>query len=152
TYVHTKHNAENRIVLETRDEKGKPEPWTWVRTQGKGRIFYTAWGHDERTWSNPGFRALVERGIRWAVGKDPTTVVAAAQPAAQPASTSSGPPKMTPKRTDVKPFEYMDAKVPFYPPGPTWGKQSEPLSKMQKPLDAEESQKHLVTPVGFEAK
>src|SRR6476660_6107447 len=28
TYVHTKHNDENRIVLETRDEKGKPEPWT----------------------------------------------------------------------------------------------------------------------------
>ena len=22
------------------------EPWTWVRTQGKGRVFYTAWGHD----------------------------------------------------------------------------------------------------------
>ena len=48
TYVHTKHNA-NRIVLsERRDTKGA-EPYTWVREHGKGRVFYTAWGHDERT-------------------------------------------------------------------------------------------------------
>ena len=32
TYVHTKHNTENRTVLEMRDT----EPYTWVRTQGKG--------------------------------------------------------------------------------------------------------------------
>ena len=145
TYVHTKHNPENRTILEYHDEKGQKEPWTWVRTQGKGRVFYTAWGHDERTWSNPGFNNLVERGIRWAVGRDPTTTVAAQTPA------STGPPKMTPKRTDVKPFEYAEAKVPFYAP-PGRGGKNEPLSKMQKPLDAEESQKHLVTPVGFEAK
>ncbi|HEX3314115.1 MAG TPA: PVC-type heme-binding CxxCH protein, partial [Gemmataceae bacterium] len=144
--VHAKHNPENRTVLEYRDEKGKKEPWTWVRMQGKGHVFYTAWGHDERTWSNPGFKPLVERGIRWAVGKDPTVTVAFTAP------IDTRPPEMTSKRSDVKPFEYQDAKVPFYPPGPTWGKQTEPLSKMQKPLDAEESQKHLVTPVGFEAK
>ena len=50
------------------------EPWTWVRTQGKGRVFYTAWGHDQRTWSNPGFQNLVERGIRWATRRDPANV------------------------------------------------------------------------------
>ena len=37
------------------------EPYTWVRTHGKGRVFYTAFGHDERTWSNPGFQQLVEQ-------------------------------------------------------------------------------------------
>jgi uncharacterized protein len=146
TYVHTKHNAENRTVLEYHDEKGQKEPWTWVRTQGKGRVFYTAWGHDERTWSNPGFNNLVERGIRWAVGKDPTVVVAALD------SRPGVPPAMTPKRTDVKPFEYVPAKVPFYAPPEARSGKNEPLSTMQKPLDAEESQKHLVTPVGFEAK
>ena len=46
----------------------RPEPWTWIRTQGKGRVFYTAWGHDQRTFGNPGFHNLVERGIRWAIG------------------------------------------------------------------------------------
>ena len=66
SYVHTKHNT-NRIVLaERRDENGS-EPYTWVRQAGKGRVFYTAWGHDQRTWSNPQFIALIDSGIHWAV-------------------------------------------------------------------------------------
>jgi putative membrane-bound dehydrogenase-like protein len=81
TYVHTKHNPVNRTVLEVRRENGHDEPWTWVRTYGKGRVFYTAWGHDQRTWGNPGFQRLVERGVRWTAGdaaltriaKDPVT-------------------------------------------------------------------------------
>src|SRR5690348_12779952 len=60
--------------------------------------------------------------------------------------------EMTPKRTDVKPFEYLPAKVPFYPAGKQWGTTGEPLSRMQKPLDSAESVKHMVTPVGFEVK
>ena len=62
TYVHTRHNPVNRTVLMERvDEEGR-EPYTWVRTQGKGRVFYTAYGHDERTWSQPEFhRADRER-------------------------------------------------------------------------------------------
>src|SRR5262245_45058033 len=60
-------------------------------------------------------------------------------------------PEMTPKRTDVKPFEYVDVgrKIPHYTPSRTWGVQGEPLSKMQKPLTAEESLKHIVVPKGF---
>src|SRR5438132_1890504 len=76
TYIHTKHRDKDRTVLEFRQEKEGREPWTWVRTQGKGRVFYTAWGHDERTWGHPGFHNLVERGIRWAVGQDPSIVPA----------------------------------------------------------------------------
>src|SRR4029079_15672686 len=71
TYVHFKHNEKDRTVLEYRVDGGVKEPWTWVRTQGKGRVFYTAWGHDQRTWSHPGFLNLVERGTRWACGQDP---------------------------------------------------------------------------------
>jgi putative membrane-bound dehydrogenase-like protein len=67
TYVHTKHNAVDRVVLQERvDEKGR-EPYTWVRTHGKGRVFYTAFGHDARTWNVPGFQELVERGTLWTV-------------------------------------------------------------------------------------
>ena len=67
----------NRTVLEYRVQGGQArgrdkEPWTWVRTHGKGRVFYTAWGHDQRTFGNPGFQNLVERGIRWACGQDPS--------------------------------------------------------------------------------
>ena len=38
TYVH-KNLSEDRTVLMVRDEKGRPEPWTWVRKHGKGRVF-----------------------------------------------------------------------------------------------------------------
>jgi putative membrane-bound dehydrogenase-like protein len=67
TYVHTKHNPVDRTVLMERvDEHGR-EPYTWVRTEGKGRVFYTAYGHDERTWSQPGFQRLIEQGLVWTV-------------------------------------------------------------------------------------
>src|SRR5439155_9223912 len=125
--------------------------------QGKGRVFYTAWGHDRRTWTNPGFQNLVERGIRWAVGRDPGVVPAftATAPVANAPGSAVSPferpfpvPEATPKRTDVKPFEYDDvgAKIPNYRPR---GGQGEPLSKLQRPLPAAESLKHLVTPKGF---
>ena len=139
TYVHTKHNDRGRTILEYREDKEGKEPWTWVRSQGKGRVFYTAWGHDARTWGNPGFQNLLERGIRWAVGKDP-------------AVARGGTPKMTAKRSDVKPFEYVPARVPFYPSGQAWGTTTEPLNKMQKPLPPEESVKHFVHPTDFELK
>jgi putative membrane-bound dehydrogenase-like protein len=60
-------------------------------------------------------------------------------------------PEMTPKRTDVKPFQYRDVgkKIPNYTPSRIWGVQGEPFSKMQVPLPAEESIKHLVVPKGF---
>jgi putative membrane-bound dehydrogenase-like protein len=57
------------------------------------------------------------------------------------------PPKMTPKRTDVNPFEYIEAKIPFYPPG---GKGTKALNQMQLPLAAAESAKHMVFPEQFE--
>ena len=134
TYVHARHNDKDRTVLEFRQEGNKKEPWTWVRTHGKGRVFYTAWGHDERTWSNPGFHNLVERGIRWAVGADPGVV---------PAFTDQIEMTTIPK--GLKPFEYVDAKLPYYPGG-----KAGPFNKMQKPLAPEESMKHIVHPIDFE--
>ncbi|MGH7500480.1 MAG: PVC-type heme-binding CxxCH protein [Longimicrobiales bacterium] len=67
TYVHTKHNPD-RTVLEVRREDGHDEPYTWVRDYGSGRVFYSAWGHDERTWTNAGFQQLVARAIKWTSG------------------------------------------------------------------------------------
>ncbi|MBO0700272.1 MAG: ThuA domain-containing protein, partial [Zavarzinella sp.] len=158
TYVHTKHNEKDRTVLEYRVEGDKKEPWTWVRTQGKGRVFYTAWGHDQRTWGNPGFQELVERGLRWAVGQDPTKVTRPARetvaaPVASPFEQPFPVPEMTARHADVKPFEYMDVgkKIPNYTPSRQWGVQGEPFNMMQKPLDPEESAKHLVVPKGFRA-
>src|SRR5690606_38693901 len=61
TYVHTKHNPDKE-VLSVRRTGAHEEPWTWVRTHGEGRVFYTAWGHDGRTWSKSGFQELLNRG------------------------------------------------------------------------------------------
>ena len=141
TYVHTKHNSKDRIVLEERKDASGSEPWTWVRTQGKGKVFYTAWGHDARTWSNPGFQNLLERGIRWATNGDLSKVPA-----------FSDQTLMTELPKNLKPFEYVEADVPFYPANKQWGKMGENIRKMQKPLDPKESQKHYIMPEGFELK
>ncbi len=150
TYVHTKHNDKDRTILEYRvqgmqaDGKTK-EPWTWVRTHGKGRIFYTAWGHDQRTFSEAGFHNLVERGTRWACGQDPQVV---------PAFVDAGrfdPLPMTPIAKNLQPFEYEEVgpKIPNYRPGNQWGLLGEAHTKMQKPLPSAESMKHYSIPQGF---
>lgn len=69
SYVHSKHNTNRVVLAERRDDKGN-EPYTWVREVGKGRVFYTAPGHDQRTWNNPQFVALIESGIRRAAGTE----------------------------------------------------------------------------------
>ena len=150
TYIHHLHNEENRTVLEYRVEGDQAdgnerEPWTWVRTQGKGRVFYTAWGHDTRTWSNPGFTNLLERGIRWACGGDVSVVPAFADLDAFAA------PKMTELTKDVTPFEYAEVgpKIPNYTPGRQWGVQGAPKTTMQLPLSVEESMKHYSMPEGM---
>lgn len=150
TYIHHLHNEENRTVLEHRlqgeqAEGQDREPWTWIRTHGRGRVFYTAWGHDERTFNNRGFQNLVERGIRWACGDDPTKVPAFGDPFPFEAT------ELTPQRKDVADFEFLDVgpKIPNYTPGANWGAQGAPKNLMQLPLSVEESMKHFVTPVGL---
>src|SRR5439155_27296415 len=95
------------------------EPWTWGRTYGKGRVFYTAWGHDQRTWSQPGFQQLVERGLRWAVGDAALTHLA------------SGPA-----------LKMMDLQVPLptykRPPAP-WNTLDTAITKAQVALGTRES-------------
>jgi putative membrane-bound dehydrogenase-like protein len=63
--------ADDLTVLQRHGE----EPWTWVRRQGKGRVFHTAHGHDERCWRHEGFHDLLERGIRWSAGENGTPFV-----------------------------------------------------------------------------
>ena len=113
TYVHDQLGQDIRVLM-VREEQGGYEPYTWVRDQGKGRVFYTALGHDEHTWKNEGFQKLLEQGLRWAAGK-------------------------VEEDKDVKPFEYVEANVPFYVPGRKWATIGEPIKKMQKPLSTRQS-------------
>lgn len=147
TYVHTLHNEKNRTVLEYRKEGEGLEPWTWVRTQGKGRVFYTAWGHDGRTFGNEGFQNLVERGIRWACGQDPSVVPDFEGVKPEPLANLA----MTSLSKEVEPFDYVDVgpKIPNYVDSAQWGKQEKPRNLMQKPLPPEQAIKHYSVPEGF---
>ena len=113
TYVHTRHNPTDRTVLQERVDGTRREPYTWTRTHGKGRVFYTAFGHDQRTWGNPGFQRLIERGITWAV-RDEARAAHAALRIPEPA--------------------YDVAKLPNY-------EKRDPAPQMQRPLSPAESQR-----------
>ena len=129
TYFHNKHNEKNRTVLMVRDAmKGdphsNPEPWTWVRTEGKGRVFYTASGHDQRVWNHPDFHQLMKSGILWAVGE----------------KAKARHDKFLADRAPLK-YEKRD-NVPNYERRP------EPLP-YQFPLSPEDSMEYTQVPVGF---
>lgn len=161
SYRHSKLNPD-MTVLETRSDESGPvsdpdgEPYTWVRTSGKGRVFYTAWGHDHQTWSNGDFQKLLARGVLWACGQ----TLAAANDDDKPkdskaeaviaANRSFDAPEMNPPSVDDETFATTDvgAKIPNYTPGAQWGTQAEPYSKMQDPLPAEKSIKAYATPKG----
>ena len=40
----------------------------WTREFGKGRMFYTALGHEAAVWSDPRFQQHIVGGIQWATG------------------------------------------------------------------------------------
>jgi hypothetical protein len=46
-----------------------PFPATWARRHGKGRVFYTSFGHREDIWTNPKVKALMLGGFAWALGR-----------------------------------------------------------------------------------
>lgn len=68
TYVHKNLNPDITVLGERIDGEHH-EPYTWVRTEGKSRIFYTAYGHEDKTWTNIGFLNLVRNGVLWALGE-----------------------------------------------------------------------------------
>ncbi|ELZ43467.1 secreted glycosyl hydrolase [Halorubrum saccharovorum DSM 1137] len=76
-YRHT-NVADDITVLEYGAGSGfdgtSNEPWTWTRTQGAGRVFYTAWGHDA-VWENDGFKQLLTNALLWASGNEPQASV-----------------------------------------------------------------------------
>ena len=78
------------LLQDTRGMEGPvyqrpPYPETWVRRQGRGRVFYTSMGHREDVWTNPVFQAVLLGGLDWALGRvdaDVTPNLAQAAPQA----------------------------------------------------------------------
>jgi type 1 glutamine amidotransferase len=40
---------------------------SWVKTFGKGRVFYTSLGHRDQVWEDPRYQEHILGGIRWAL-------------------------------------------------------------------------------------
>jgi putative membrane-bound dehydrogenase-like protein len=120
TYVHAKINKDIHVLTE-RVEGTHHEPYTWTNNYGKGRVFYTAYGHDEHTWNNPEFLKLLEQGTIWAVGKNAE--------------------KQLDKLSKPNPA-YTVADIPNY-------ENRDPAPKLQAPLSPAESQLLTQIPVGF---
>lgn len=53
-----------RILAKVRWE-GREYPMVTINEIGKGRVFYLALGHDEKSWSDENFQVLLMRGIDW---------------------------------------------------------------------------------------
>ena len=111
TYVHTLFANDLTILME-RVDGSQREPYTWVKEYGKGRIFYTALGHDERTWSRPEFHTLIEQGLRWSLGTTKSNAFAALA---------------------LPELRYKEAKIPNY-------EERDPPPMLQDPLSPEASQ------------
>lgn len=43
-------------------------PYSWAKSHGRGRVFYTALGDWEPTWQDPRYRDHLLGGLRWAMG------------------------------------------------------------------------------------
>lgn len=57
---HPKMNRDDRVL-----------PVAWTKVYGRGRVFYTALGDWEPTWTDPRYRTHLIEGIRWALAKAP---------------------------------------------------------------------------------
>ncbi|MGB5272434.1 MAG: PVC-type heme-binding CxxCH protein [Flavobacteriaceae bacterium] len=124
TYVHDQI-ADDITVLMERVEGDHHEPWTWVKEYGNGKVFYTAYGHDERTWNQPGFQNLIKEGILWAID---TTVKKNWE------AFSKDIPKLAyEERPNIPNYEKRD-----------------PAPKYQMPLSPEDSKKLMQVPAGFD--
>jgi type 1 glutamine amidotransferase len=44
-----------------------PFPQTWARMHGKGRVFYTSFGHRDDIWTNPHVQGIMAGGLAWAM-------------------------------------------------------------------------------------
>ncbi|UCD29898.1 MAG: ThuA domain-containing protein [Planctomycetota bacterium] len=64
-YIHQTRTKKDLHWLMAGHWRGELHPLAYVRKYGKGRVFYTALGHDERAFNHPSFQKLIHRAIFW---------------------------------------------------------------------------------------
>ncbi len=142
TYRHTNLNDDINVLAHgdfpDYGENEDPEPWSWTRTQGDGRIFYTAWGHGRGTWEKDGFKKLIENALRWVTGNE---------------STIGDDTRI------LDELEFVDANIPYYPPPedsllpttvPDAVGEGTDWNRMQRALNPVETIKRTITPEDFD--
>lgn len=124
TYQHKDLTAD-RHLLQVRDAMNKgeteAEPWTWTRQEGRGRVFYTASGHDLRCWNETAYQVLVKRAILWAIGEKKAAAFA-----------NFSLPKLETEIPKIANRTHPDI----------------PMMELQKPLSPADSAAHTQVPVG----
>jgi hypothetical protein len=69
-YFFTQLGADIKVVLECENPGAAPRPISWVRTQGSGRVFYTALGHADASWTTgPLVPDHVLPALLWTMGR-----------------------------------------------------------------------------------
>ena len=61
-----------------------PYPLVWARMYGKGRVYYSAFGHAPSTWDNPKLQEMYLGAIKWALGLVDADVTPIPMPPPQP--------------------------------------------------------------------
>ncbi len=118
-----KSPSADRTILMDRPEGSGREAVTWARNEGKGRVVYTALGHDDPTWKNPTFQALVRGAVLWTVGD----------------ATRDQWERLQMPSVSYKPSVFI----------PNYERRVPPL-KFQEPLSPQDSMKTMQVPPGFE--
>lgn len=124
TYQHM-DLTNDRHLLQVREPmnqgESSPEPWTWTRHEGKGRVFYTASGHDLRCWNQEAYQVLVRRALLWSIGETKSAEFAQLN--------------LPPLLTEIP--EISDRTHPEIP-----------MMELQKPLSPGDSAAHAQVPAG----
>lgn len=58
---------DNHLLVDC-EAPGSLKTIAWCRAHGRSRVFCYQGGHDRTAFEHPGFRQLVERGVKWAAG------------------------------------------------------------------------------------
>ena len=66
-YILDKFDPTQSHVLAMATLEGKVHPVAYVKSYGKGKVFYLALGHDEQALAHPQFRQMLVQGLAWAL-------------------------------------------------------------------------------------
>jgi type 1 glutamine amidotransferase len=55
-------------------------PVAWAKMYGKGRVFYSTFGHTEESWEDPDIRKMYFEAIKWVLGMTDGSVVSHPRP------------------------------------------------------------------------